>query len=248
MDITLTREATASTSPAAAGHTPRFDLYVIIHKALRACMADTLLRVGRADPADEAQVARELQQVDQLLDVCLMHVKHENRHIHPALERARPGMTQRIAGEHEEHLEHIEDLRDLTAFVRRSAPAARGAALMRLYHALALFVAHNFEHMHYEETEHNAALWSTYSDEELVAIEHAIVSQLPPDTMQTVLRWMIPAMNAQERALMVGGMQASMRAAGAPPEAFAGTLAQIHDLLDTPEWIKLCAALDIAAA
>ena len=34
--------------------------------------------------------------------------------------------------------------------------------------ALALFIADNFQHMHVEETAHNAVLWARYTDAELM--------------------------------------------------------------------------------
>lgn len=35
---------------------PRVDLYVGIHKAMRALMADILVAVGKMDPADDSEV------------------------------------------------------------------------------------------------------------------------------------------------------------------------------------------------
>lgn len=156
----------------------RMDLYGGIHKALRLFMTRTLGSVGSADPDDPADVAQALALLDRLLGLCELHLKDENDFVHPALERALPGSAARIAGEHQHHVEAIADLRDLAGLVRDARDAQRPAALGRLYRALALFVADNFQHMHVEETAHNAVLWAHYSDAELLAIEQALVASI----------------------------------------------------------------------
>lgn len=252
----MTQTATPTHPAAAAGARPayaaalaetsvqRLDLYRVIHKAMRAFMADTLVRLGATDPLDEADTKQALDQVKQLLDACEHHLDNENRHVHPALERARPGSTRRIAQEHVEHEEAIDDLRDLNAFVHRQPATGRAAALLRLYQALGAFVAHNLEHMLAEETEHNAVLWAAYTDAQLHEIEAGIIASIAPQDIAGLLRWIVPSVHAGERAEMLTGMREGMRAAGAPPQAFEAVMDQAHGLLSPREWSKLCAALN----
>jgi len=240
---TSTTTPDATPAPTAASHEAataanRHDGYRNVHKALRLFMTDTLSRVGRADPADADDVVAALAQVAELMDVCELHVKDENEFIHPALERARPGSAARIAGEHVTHLESIADLRDLAAFAANTPAAVRGAALFRLYHALALFVAENFEHMHFEETVHNPVLWAHYSDAELIAIERALVASIPPQAMAKALPWFVRAMNAPERLAMLTGMRAGM-----PAEVFQGVLEMARDVLAPADHAKLVRGL-----
>ena len=68
----------------------RFDLYAGVHKALRLYMTDTLARVGRADPADDDEVAGAIGQLRDLLELCDLHIEDENRFVLPALEARRP--------------------------------------------------------------------------------------------------------------------------------------------------------------
>ena len=216
----------------------RHDIYAGIHKALRLFMTRTLTQVGSADPADARDVAAAVTQVDSLLALCELHLTDENTFVHPALERARPGSAARIAAEHLHHEESIADLRDLAALVRHSADAGRAAALRRLYHALALFVAENLQHMHVEETAHNALLWAAYDDTELLAIEQQIVASIPPQAMADALHWFFPALNAPERAAMLAGMRQGM-----PPEPFADVLGIAEQTLAAPDFAKLRRAL-----
>jgi hypothetical protein len=224
----------AATQPAAAEGMGRLDLYAGIHKALRLFMTRTLARIGSADPRDPDDTAEALQQLERLLGLCELHLKDENEFVHPALERARAGSAARIAAEHQHHLESFADLRDLAGLVAHSADATRPAALQRLYRALALFVADNFQHMHVEETAHNAVLWAAYSDAELAAIEQAIVASIPPQAMAEALHWFFPALNAPERAGMLGGMQLGM-----PAEAFVGVLGIAEHTIAAADFAKL---------
>jgi hypothetical protein len=234
--------ATQAPSPAAvAAPVGRYDLYAGIHKALRLFMTRTLCRVGSTDPGDAEDVARMLDMLNRLLDLCELHLKDENDFVHPALEAVRPGSASAIAAEHVHHAEALADLRDLAGLVDDSRDdAARTLACSRLYRALALFVADNFKHMEIEETVHNAELWAHYSDAELLAIEHALVASIPPQAMFEALHWFLPALHAPERVAMLAGMRQGM-----PPEAFAGVLDIAQRTLAPPDHAKLTRALGL---
>ena len=235
--------AEAAATPAMNNGTPRYDGYHGIHKALRLYMSRTLTRIGSTDPDDPAEVDATLAQTRELLELCELHVDDENRFIHPALERARPGSAARIGQEHVHHLESIRDLGDLVGLAADTRGTARGAALARLYRSMALFVAENFAHMHVEETEHNAVLWAHYSDAELMEIERALVASLPPPMVVRSLHWFMPGLNAPERAAMLRGMKSGM-----PPEAFHGVLDIARRTLSASDHAKLVQALDMPAA
>lgn len=227
-----------------AQETPRVDLYAVIHKAIRALMSDTLLAVGRLDSGNTTARANVAAQVGELLDFCASHLEHENLYVHPAIEARAPGASALIAHEHEEHRRHIDVLR--VALERLGA--ARGdadadAAAQALYRQLALFVAGNFEHMHTEETAHNAVLWARYTDAELLAIHSALVGSIPPHEMAFTLRWMLPSMTPQERSAMLADLRAN-----APTPAFEAGLAIARQHLDVADWDLLAHNLGLAPA
>jgi len=224
----------------AAAEAPRFDQYSGIHKALRAFMADTLLAVGRMDPADDADVAQASERVLQLLGFCGSHLAHENHFVHAAIEARAPGASDRIGHEHEEHECEIAQLSAQVAAVVAAVPEQRAGAALALYRALSLFIAGNFQHMHVEETAHNAVLWARYTDAELAAIHDALVASIPPEEMMLVARWLVPFMNPMERAMLCADMRAK-----APAPAFAALLATVRPHLSTREWDKLARALDL---
>ncbi len=240
----MTNVATTATIPPvrpAAPTAPRFDMYVSIHKALRHFMTDTLHRVGRLDVEDAAETGQVLGQLDSLLTLCIDHVHNENRFVHTAIEARQPGGAGRTEQEHVEHLESIEALRAEGRALADAPAAERPLLALRLYRHLALFVAENLQHMHFEETHNNAVLWACYSDAELFALHQQIIASLPLDETLLVARWMIPASTPAERAAMVGGMKG-----GAPAPVFQQVVDAFRPHLDETAWDRLARAVGVA--
>jgi hemerythrin-like domain-containing protein len=216
-------------------NTPRHDTYAFIHKGLRAFMAHTLVRTGRLDVHDAAELAEVSEELRALLAICRHHLDNENTYVHTAIAARQAGACEGIAHEHVEHTSAITELQGMI-----DALPGDEAALRRLYLRLSVFVAENFEHMQREETQMNAALWATHSDEEIMAIEQRIIASHQPEDMQVALRWMLPHLSPLERSAMLGAMRAH-----APAEAFAGVLAMIRPLLGGRDWRKLSQALGL---
>jgi len=229
-------------APARAG-APRMDLYVSIHKAMRAFMSETLVRVGRIDVADAADRDEALAQLEQLLAACAEHLRHENDFVHTAIEARQPAGCARVADEHLEHLESIAALRQEAGALRRATADTAAALALRLYRHLALFVAENLQHMHHEETAHNALLWQHYSDAELAELHGRLMASLSPEEKLGTLRWMLPASTPFERAMMADGLRAEL-----PPEALLGVMAMLKPHLDARGWVKLAAAAGVDPA
>lgn len=218
--------------------TDRHDIYAFVHKGLRAWMGEVLARVGRTDPDDVAEIAATLDALGALLAFCRGHVTHENDFVHRAMESRRPGSADLTAADHIAHENAIRELEGIMTSVQFAAPGESAAGLQRLYRQLALFVAENLEHMAMEESHNNLVLWETHTDAEIVEIEHALVASIAPEAMMAALRWMLPWMNARERATMLGGMRQGM-----PAEPFRAVLAMVRQHVSADDWRKLAAAL-----
>lgn len=226
-----------------ASQGPRFDGYRGIHKALRMLMGQMLTQAGQLDSDDDHAVAALCADLIVFCDLFASHLEHENTFIHPALEARAPGTSQRIAGEHVQHERDIAALRASVRALQQSAADERTNPAHVLYLQLSLFVAHNLAHMFIEETVHNTALWHHYSDEELQAIEGQIIASLPPDTMMSAMRWMIPALSPQERNAVVSGIKA-----GAPAEVTQAIMELSKSVLSTSDWSRLASAIDYCDA
>lgn len=216
----------------------RFNIYAGIHKAVRAFLCDTLARVARLDIEDRQAIAHTMKQLRDMLGFCSDHIVHEDRFVHPAMERRQPGSS---AGTAEEHLHHARTVASLMAAgeaLEQGAPEDRPAVWNRLQQELAVFVGENLLHMDIEENANNAVLQACYSDEELMALHHEILAALTPLEMATSTRWILIGSSPAERARLMAGMRAD-----APPAAFEAMLDLARDSLAPDDWNRLAAAL-----
>ncbi|MBS0374547.1 MAG: hemerythrin domain-containing protein [Proteobacteria bacterium] len=229
---------TPTTAPEPEPAAGRFDTYLVIHKALRALLADTLATLGRMDPSDEPETRRVLDQVRQVVLLSEGHLAKEDTYVHPAMEARAPGSTQHAAGDHRTHAVAFERILAACAEVESSQGAARRAAALCLYRRFAVFMAEDLLHMNIEETENNAVLWATHSDAELAGITERIVASIPPEVLARYLRWMVVANTPVERAMLLLDVRRKL-----PPAAFAGLLDGLLPQLDDAGRAKLRAAL-----
>jgi hypothetical protein len=222
-------------APAEASALGRFDGFHNIHKALRAAMAQVLVKAGAVDVADPADVAATAAAVRDLLTVCAAHLAKEDAFIQPAMEARRPGSARERAAEHRHHETAFGHLRDLVeGFEGRPAPAT--AAL--LYRGLAVFMADNLLHMEQEESHDNSVLWDAYTDAELMEIEGRLVASLKPEELAAAFRVMIPALAPAERTEFLAGIRAK-----APAPVFEGLLGLACSVLPGPAAARLRAEL-----
>ncbi|WP_374654465.1 hypothetical protein [Dongia sp.] len=216
----------------------RHEIYQLVHKGLRAAMSDALTRLGRVDLASAENIGDVLAAVDDLLQLCAEHLDHENAFLHSAMEKAAPGSSKRCADDHAHHVKTIGDLKTRLDEARTAGALGRERALKVLYRLLAVFVAENLAHMEIEESANTDILHRHYSDADLLAIEHRIHAHIKPERMMTWLRWILPNVNRQQRAMMMRGMQAAM-----PPELFADVLDTVKPHLNESERVALAADL-----
>jgi len=223
--------------------TPRHDLYRNIHKGLRAAMFDTVARIGRTDPADATETSATLDQVDRLLAFMSAHVRHENEHVHTAIEARTPDGARRTADDHHEHAESLASLRAQVLGMRGLVCGAAADAMHRLYLDLAEFVAENLQHMRIEETHNNARLWLLYDDAELVAIHDRLLASVDPATMAEAVGWMARGLSLPELVTLVTEARAKV-----PAPAFEAMLELIGLQVEPARWTALNRALENADA
>jgi ketosteroid isomerase-like protein len=228
---TLTATAiTPITIPKPTLHVNRFDLYGQVHKGLRAFMCDTLVELGKLDSGNDHEVKRVLDQLDELLDYCISHIAKEDTYVHAAMQARDPNSIQIVSAEHKEHAAAIEQLRVAAHAVACAGAVSREGAAGRLYSAFSRFVAENLEHMHLEESKHNAFLWAHFSDEELADIYGAIMAATSSADMALGARWIVPFLTPSERAALIEGLRATM-----PGEVFDAVYAIIRPHLPRAE-------------
>src|SRR5215472_9449501 len=216
----------------------RFDIYRQIHKAMRASMCDAMLAAGEFDPMDDGARTQFLTRVREMLSFARGHLDKEDKFIHPAMELRAPGSTKVTAEDHASHEKVFRELDETLEALEQSSILEKPAAAHALYGKLAHFVGENLLHMQVEESANNEILWRTHSDQEILALECAIVASLSPQERAYSAQWMLPFANPQERLHMLRAMQPMM-----PPEAFAGLLRMLEAKLSPENWRQLEMAL-----
>jgi hypothetical protein len=217
----------------------RFDLYGPIHKAIRNCMQSTLVRLGRIDLGDEADIAEVTAQIREMIGMLEAHLHLENTFVHPAVVARRPSGLGQLPDDHEHHTRAFAViLRDTDALAAPEPRAVRQGRAHRLYLDISRFVAENLAHMAVEETELNPLLWTLFDDAELHAIYQQIIASEGPETLARTTRWLIPAVSPDERAAILGGARV-----GIPAPVFEQLLGMVHGLISPGDWTKLTTAL-----
>lgn len=193
----------------------RWDIYGAVHKGLRMAQLELLVRIGSADFGDKEIADAIISDMRHIMMLGSSHLKHENDHIHRAMEKKQPSEVDRLEDQHDSHERDFVALEEVLKAIETADAPMRKVLARRLYLGFTAFIAHDLEHMHEEETIANPMLQLMFTDHELEGIEMNIIADLPPEKVIAYMRLMIPASNPDERASLLGGIKAS-----APPEAF----------------------------
>jgi len=221
---------------------PRVDLYGPVHKGLRWALTTLLGRMGATDFAAGAKVPELLDDLDGVLYLCASHVEHEERHLHPAIERRCPGRTADLAAEHRTHDRDMAELRALAQALVTGPATSWPATGRALYLRFSRFVADTLDHMLEEELVVEPLLEQLYTQKELEALHHELLASIGPDEMLAFTRVMVPANGIDVRVAMLSGARAAM-----PAAAFVEVLRACRPALADDEWRELVARLDVAA-
>ena len=217
---------------------PRHDPYRFIHKGLRAALCGTLQALGRADPADDAELRAVLDGADELLALLLEHMRQENHCFHVAIEARQPGGSKALGDEHAALRDALVDLQDDVQRLRRTAAEGRGTQLHWLYQRFCAAAAEQLAHMQREEDELSALLWQLYSDDELCGIHHQLLATSEPRLLRALVGWMLVALAPRELA---GLLQLVRRLA--PADEFDALLAQARAACGATRWAGIAALL-----
>ncbi len=221
------------------------DLYRDIHKGIRAELFAVTLEAGSIDPEQRDDRLALADHVSSMRQVLESHAHHEDAFIEPQLWSHLPELAEKIAADHgtleprfaaiDELATQLTDAPDAATDVRR--------LMLHLHHELSGFTSAYLAHQLVEERVVMPALEAAIGIEATLAIHVGIVSSIPPVEMARSLSFMLPAMNADDRAELLGGIRA-----GAPAEAFAGVLDLARSVLEPADFVATTARLGRTAA
>ena len=224
--------------------TPRHDLLGPVHKGLRHMMSSTLSLVGTVDVDDLDSAGQAMDQLDELVDALLHHMKLEEKFILPELEAIEPGCTTQLREDHgveTRALLKLRDRADQLDIAIAEGRAYRDDLARDLYLGLADVVAETLLHFQLEERKHNPLLWARYTDDELRHLQARQIATELPEELARGVKWLLPAMTPAEREMLVGGARLSM-----PAPMFDGLMGLARTVLTEPQWSKLVRTLEAA--
>jgi hypothetical protein len=206
-----------STNPTELPALADFDIYKDIHKGIRGLLFDITSRAGRTDAGDRLARLDLAERVDGMVDFLVAHAGHEDVYVQPSIEANLPELAARIDVEHHTLEATMETLRSIGFDARDAGPDVARRRVHQLYLELATFTSSYLLHQDLEERVLMPALEKAVGFEALLGIQNAIIASHTPEEMVEGLGFMIPAMNIDDRAELLGGMRA-----GAPAEVFQG--------------------------
>jgi Hemerythrin HHE cation binding domain len=177
----------------------RYNIFNMIHKALRAMLYDTALTLQQTHFADTAEAAEALEKLNAVVQAFEQHGHHEDSILMPVIEKFQRAT---IASFEQEHIDdrrmgddiiHLQNIYHAAQSTQERIIA--GSAITKAFGDYMIF---NLEHMQREEVELNKLLWDHFTDGEIKMINAQIVAVVPPDVMAATAPWFMRAINSDE--------------------------------------------------
>ena len=216
------------------------DIYRDVHKGIRGELFGVTTATGRMDPANRAARIATAARVDCLVYFLVAHAEHEDARVQPKLVAHCADLAEQIEVEHEGLEARMQALRGLAEEAVDASRAQQRPSVHRLYVELASFTSAYLAHQDLEERVVMPALERAIGAEAVLDLHQEIVGDIPPAEMAEGLGLMLPAMNIDDRAELLGGMRE-----GAPAEIFAGVWGLAGSLLDPADYAALAVRLGI---
>ncbi|WP_373503114.1 hypothetical protein [Aestuariivirga sp.] len=188
----------------------RHNPYFHIHKALRLGHCRLLADLGAHDFSHDAGTRDLMKRLQSLIALSRAHLDAESREIGMGLDARRPSSAPVWNHDPAGHRHALAELESLVRSVNVATPARRNIAGHALYRCFALFAAADMEHMNSEETELLSTLHDLFTDEELSASEVRMLASLPVETLLDCMCLMMPALNHQERIVILSRLRSAM--------------------------------------
>jgi hemerythrin HHE cation binding domain-containing protein len=200
------------------------DLFTPIHKALRSMIYSLGGRLQTADFTDKAAsgvLLADLQHefanaVSATCVLCLLHshAGHEEAKIFPSMESIDPNLIRSLLEDHQEIRRRLVTLTTMAEELQATeAPQRRLEWGARVNREANEFFAFYLAHMNKEEVTIVPAMKEHFTDDQMRAMQGAILGGMAPERLGNYLKWMLPALNLGELTGTMAGVKH-----GAPPE------------------------------
>lgn len=177
----------------------RYNIFLQVHKGLRALLYETALCLQQTDFDNSDAADNSLAQLAATVELFDKHAHTEDTMVFTAIEHTDPSLVNAFEKEHEEDHALGQRLRGLLiAFKHTVTTLDKITTGYAITQSFIDFMVFNLKHMAKEEDLINNALWKQYTDIELHGITQKIVSSLPPQHMAQFSRWMMRGLSNNE--------------------------------------------------
>jgi iron-sulfur cluster repair protein YtfE (RIC family) len=177
----------------------RYNIFLQVHKGLKALLYDTALKVQHTDFWNVEEAEDTIERINEVVSLFEKHAHSEDTYVFPAVEKYEPSVADAFEQEHvKDHflgqlLEESLALYQNAAIITEKAEAGK-----QIQSAFIKFMVFNIEHMAKEEDVINPILWRYNTDSEIMAITQQIVANIPQEDMAQFSKWMIRGLNNAE--------------------------------------------------
>jgi iron-sulfur cluster repair protein YtfE (RIC family) len=214
----------------------QIDLYTGIHKGQRDYLSKFSKQAGTLDINDPKALTKLSTDYEELIEHFKIHAALEEQHIHPLLYDRIPEGAKDLEQDHRRQEQILEDLgKHLKNLSEKPVDfEKRGEIALEFYRGFNRFISIYLAHINKEEEVIQPSLWKLCTSGELLNVFNTIIASMEPQMLMLNLSIMIPAMNIDERTILLKGIKAS-----APPEAYKGVTALAQRVLSPEEWDEL---------
>jgi hypothetical protein len=193
------------------------------HKGIRNALGQASISIDSLDCGSIESIDDFRVLIHQVATILHDHAQQEDNYIFAPAERVQPGLTHTYSQNHEElHNALVKIVADAEALNVTSSQESI-EALGLAFHQ---FHRDYLEHMIDEEKNIETVLLSHFSDEDLMADQGEIMSQMPFETLLLWFRFIVPSRSISDNRQVLSGFSAS-----APPEAVEAVRAVLRDVL-----------------
>jgi hypothetical protein len=220
----------------------QINIYVSVHKGIRNLIGRFSFHAGATDWNDSEAVSKLNEEWTEVMKLLHSHQQHEDKFVHPLLNRISLGSHKGYEADHQEQLKALKNL-DLHFKRLRNGNGSetqKPKIGLEFYRELNLFYSGFLKHLHREETEAERILNTLCLPEELTAMLEELVGSIPQDEMLLYIDCMFPAMNLPECVDLLKNIRRQA------PESFFRALAdRIRKIRGEFDWEVIKKSLDI---
>ena len=180
---------------------------------------DSVLKIAHTG-GDLTPIFNRLNIVTELLDY---HVKGEEAAVFPAVDKLTPFMTKTYSIDHRELETMVSELE-----VMRKAPDP-----LKTARATAVIASELRIHLYKEDIHLYPLLRERTTESEQASIVGLMSKQVPPDKFPTLVQWLFPLLDLDDKVVIVKGWMTMM-----PPLVFAGLKPLIRKIV-AENWSEL---------